>query len=145
MGTEGGKESDRARPPVVSFARSAATTPSGLENGAFRDVYHFLLTTSWPRLVTILVAAYLGGNALFAVAYWLQPGSLENARPGSFTDAFFFSVDTMATIGYGNMVPRTLLANVLVTIEAFVGLLGLALMTGLIFAKFSRPTARVLF
>ena len=145
MGTEGGKGSDRVHPPVVHPAWSAGTTPSGVESGAFRDAYHFLLTTSWLRLVTILMVAYLAGNALFAVAYWLQPGSLENARPGSFADAFFFSVDTMATIGYGNVAPRTLLANMIVTVESFVGLLYLALMTGLIFAKFSRPTARVLF
>ena len=71
--------------------------------------------------------------------------SIENARPGSLADAFFFSVQTMATIGFGKMAPRTELANVLVTIESLTGLLGLALATGLVFAKFSRPTARVLF
>jgi inward rectifier potassium channel len=70
---------------------------------------------------------------------------IANARPGSFADAFFFSVQTMSTIGYGVLAPRTPYANVLVTTEALVGLLGLAMVTGMIFAKFSRPTARVLF
>src|SRR5208337_4984173 len=84
-------------------------------------------------------------NAAFALVYVLGGDSIENARPGSFTDAFFFSVQTMATIGFGKMVPRTGLANVLVTLESLVGLLGLAIATGLVFAKFSRPTARVLF
>lgn len=70
---------------------------------------------------------------------------LENARPGSFLDAFFFSVQTMATIGYGAVYPRTLYANIIVTTEVLVGLLGFAMATGLMFAKFSRPTARVLF
>src|SRR5207249_4349124 len=73
------------------------------------------------------------------------PDAIENARPGSFADAFFFSVQTMATIGYGRMVPRTFLANTLVTLETLTGLLALAMITGLVFAKFSRPTARVLF
>ena len=109
------------------------------------DLYHFLLTSSWPRLLALLAAGYGTANAVFAVGYLLDPDALENARPGSFADAFFFSVQTMATIGYGRMVPRTLLANVLVTLETLTGLLGLAMVTGLVFAKFSRPTARVLF
>jgi inward rectifier potassium channel len=70
---------------------------------------------------------------------------IENAQPGSFKDAFFFSVQTMASIGYGAMYPRTLYANFLVTIESLVGLLGIAMGSGLMFARFSRPTARVLF
>lgn len=70
---------------------------------------------------------------------------MENARPGSFLDAFFFSVQTMASIGYGVMHPRTTYAHTVVTIESFIGLLGLAITTGLVFARFSRPTARVLF
>jgi len=118
---------------------------TGLGRGELRDVYHFLLVSSWPRLLALLVVAYVATNALFATAYLLAGDSIENARPGSFVDAFFFSVQTMATIGYGQMVPRTLSANVLVTVESAVGLLGLALVTGLVFAKFSHPTAHVLF
>jgi inward rectifier potassium channel len=110
-----------------------------------RDLYHHLLIAPWPRLFGLLTALYLTANALFALAYLATPDSIANARPGSFVDAFFFSVQTMATIGYGQMVPRTLWANVLVTIEALFGLLGVAMVTGLMFAKFSRPTARVLF
>src|SRR5438046_3115332 len=109
------------------------------------DLYHLLLTSSWPRLLGLLAIGYAAANALFALGYLLEPGALENARPGSFADAFFFSVQTMATIGYGRMVPRTFLANALVTLETLTGLLGLAMVTGLVFAKFSRPTARVLF
>jgi len=85
------------------------------------------------------------GNTLFALGYLLNPGGIEHARAGSFGDAFFFSIQTMSTIGYGRMVPQSLFANVLVMVEALVGVFGLALMTGLIFAKFSRPSARVLF
>src|SRR5262245_62818822 len=110
-----------------------------------RDVYLQLLAAPWPRLLAFLALVYLAANGLFALCYVAQPGSIENARPGSFVDAFFFRVQTRATIGYGKMVPRTLWANTLVTIEALVGLLGIAMVTGLMFAKFSRPTARVLF
>jgi inward rectifier potassium channel len=81
---------------------------------------------------------------VFAVGYYFD-GGVENARYHSFADMFFFSIQTMATIGYGRMVPATLFSNILVSIEALTGLLALALMTGLVFAKFSRPTARVRF
>jgi inward rectifier potassium channel len=118
---------------------------TGMRNGFFGDLYHFLLVSSWTRLVILLTIAYIVSNALFAVGYLLEGHSLEHADAGSFRDAFFFSVQTMATIGYGYIIPHTLFANVLVTVEALVGLLGLAVVTGLVFAKFSRPTARVLF
>jgi inward rectifier potassium channel len=119
--------------------------PSATHQRYRADKYHFLLVSSWPRLLAILFAVYIASNAVFATLYLLGGDTIEGARPGSFTDAFFFSVQTMSTIGYGKMVPRLLWSNALVAIEALTGLLGLALVTGLIFAKFSRPTARVLF
>jgi inward rectifier potassium channel len=112
----------------------------GVASNLRSDLYHLLITSSWPELLLVLICLYLAANALFAFGYTLQDDAIENARPGSFVDAFFFSVQTMATIGYGG-----LLANVLVTIETLVGLLGLAMVTGIVFAKFSRPSARVLF
>jgi inward rectifier potassium channel len=110
-----------------------------------RDAYHYLLDASWLKLIVILIGLYLTANTLFAIAYLAQPGSIENARPGSFADTFFFSVQTMATIGYGKLLPNTAYANLLVVLETSTGIIGLAMLTGLIFAKFSRPTARVLF
>lgn len=132
----------RSRREVVDPA--ATWVRLGLPRRQLDDLYHWLLTRRWVTLFALLALGYVGTNALFALGYWLEPGSLENARPGSFWDAFFFSVQTMATIGYGKMVPRTPLANALVTLEALLGLLGFAMATGLIFAKFARPTARVL-
>ncbi len=117
----------------------------GIKRRLGQDLYHLLLTASWRRLAVLTFGLYLGTNLLFAVAYANLPGGIENARPGSLVDAFFFSVQTMATIGYGKLVPHTIAANALVTVEALLGLLGLAFVTGLLFAKFSRPTARVLF
>jgi inward rectifier potassium channel len=117
----------------------------GVRTTPLRDAYHSLLTASWAQFFALVLAAYLGANLVFASGYLAIGDGIEEARPGSFSDAFFFSVQTMATIGYGKMAPRGLAANLLVTLEALIGLLGLALVTGLVFAKFSRPTARVLF
>ncbi|HXQ49534.1 MAG TPA: ion channel [Stellaceae bacterium] len=108
------------------------------------DLYHRLLTMPWTGFFALLAAAYVAFNAIFALLYRLQDGSIaESGR--SFANAFFFSVQTMATIGYGEMRPATLYANLLVSAEVLLGLLGFALATGVIFARFSRPTARVMF
>ena len=112
---------------------------------ALRDAYHFLLVSPWPALLLLLIVVYAVVNALFALAYLAGSDSIGGARPGSFGDAFFFSVQTMATIGYGDVVPRTWWARALVIVESLTSLLGLAVVTGLVFAKFSRPTPRVLF
>jgi inward rectifier potassium channel len=109
------------------------------------DAYHLLLTMPWRWFFGIQAAAYVLFNAVFALLYLVSPGSIANARPGSFTDAFFFSVQTMATIGFGVMAPATFYANVMVTIEALMGMASVAVAAGLIFARFSQPTARVLF
>lgn len=109
-----------------------------------RDFYHALLRLPWWATITAISGAFLAANALFALAYLLV-GGVEHAAHGSFRDAFFFSVQTMATIGFGVMHPVGLYSNVIVTAEALMGLAGFALATGLIFQRFSRPTARVLF
>ncbi|MBD2209061.1 ATP-sensitive inward rectifier potassium channel 10 [Nostoc linckia FACHB-104] len=111
----------------------------------WRDPYHLLLTVSWPGFFLLIAVAYLATNAVFALVYLAGGDCIENARPGSFLDVFFFSVQTLASIGYGAMYPKTPYANTIVTIEAMVGLMGIAVMTGLAFARFSRPTARVVF
>jgi inward rectifier potassium channel len=131
------------------MARSTepAQTPQiarrGLQRRRFRDLYHYLLNRSWRYLIGLFVVLYLVSNLLFATAYHLADNAVENAH--SFADMFFFSVQTMATIGYGQMVPRTLFAHSLVTVEAFFGMLEVAMFAALLFAKFSRPTARVMF
>jgi inward rectifier potassium channel len=93
----------------------------------------------------LICVGYIFANALFALAYLASGNGIENARPGSFSDAFFFSIQTMASIGYGAMYPKTTAANILVTLESLVGLFGVTMATGLMFARFSRPTARVIF
>ncbi len=110
--------------------------------------YHSLLTMPWRSYFALVVAGYLFTNLLFATAYGLcGAGALEVAgrRSMSFLEAFFFSVQTLATIGYGRIAPVSLAANVLVTVESLVGLLGFALATGILFARFSRPVADIVF
>lgn len=117
----------------------------GLAHSSWGDLYHWLLIIPWWGFLGLTVFLYIALNILFAGAYLLEPGGIKNAQPESFSDAFFFSIQTMATIGYGAMYPSTPYTNTLVTIEAWVGLLGLALITGLMFARFARPTAKVIF
>lgn len=109
-----------------------------------RDFYHVVLTYRWGPVLAIIAGIFLAVNALFALGY-LATGGIANARPGSFADAFYFSVQTMGTIGYGAMFPASSGANALVVAESIAGLTLTALATGLIFARFSRPTARVVF
>ncbi len=109
------------------------------------DTYHQLLTLSWPSFLGYIGLIFIAINILFAIAYLAGGDGIANAQPGSFMDAFSFSVQTLATIGYGAMYPKSAYAHLLVTIEVWLGMLTTAMATGLMFARFSRPTARVLF
>lgn len=117
----------------------------GKHQKRFDDMYARLLDSSWWNLAGTIVTIYCLINIVFAGLYLAIGDGIENARPGSFMDAFFFSVQTMATIGYGRLIPIGALANTLVTVEALSGFCFLAVVTGLIFAKFSLPTARIIF
>ncbi len=109
------------------------------------DIYVKSLSIPWKRLCLLIVLFYIFANLVFATVYMMLGNGINNARPGSFADAFFFSVQTLATIGYGNMSPRGFAANCLVMLEALTGFGFFAVTTGLIFSKFSRPTSRLLF
>jgi inward rectifier potassium channel len=130
---------------VRSFGTGREVVLVGLRPAPLADAYHTLLTMSWARFFTLLLLGYLLVNSAFALGYAALGDAIENARPGSFVDGFFFSVQTLATIGYGRMSPRSVPANLLVAAEALLGMVGLTLTTGLVFARFARPTARVLF
>jgi inward rectifier potassium channel len=104
-----------------------------------------MMRIPWINLFLLIFVFFFLLNVLFALGYLAIGAVIVNARPASFWDAFFFSVQTIATLGYGNMAPIGFVANLLSAVEVFVGLLSLALVTGLVFSKFSRPTARVEF
>ncbi|MHB1513657.1 MAG: ion channel [Acidiferrobacter sp.] len=131
----------------MSAGRIRERLDAGITAGrrVFGDLYHALIIMGWPTFVLGVGIVFLLANAGFALAYLAQPGAIVHARPGSFADAFFFSVQTMATIGYGIMYPGTLYANVLMSLETLMGLFGVAFATGLAFARFSRPRARIRF
>ena len=123
----------------------------GMPPLASLSLYHHLLTISWPRFLGLVSVTFLALNAVFGLAYLAcGPEALRGAQASEmggseFLRAFFFSVQTFATIGYGHISPAGLAANLLVTVEALAGLLIFALATGLLFARFSRPTARIVF
>jgi inward rectifier potassium channel len=135
----------RQFPPPVRRKSRFNVIRQGIAHSYWGDLYHRLLILSWPQFIGLIVLGYLTVNTLFALLYLAGGNCLANAQPGSFLDAFFFSVQTMASIGYGAIHPITVYANVIVAIEALVGLLILAMGTGMIFARFSLPAARVLF
>lgn len=109
------------------------------------DPYHLVLTLSWPRFFGALVLGFILVNLAFGTLYWLLPGSVANARAGEFLDYFFFSIETLATVGYGTMSPSSLAGHVIASVEILTGMVGIAIITGLVFARFSKPTARILF
>jgi inward rectifier potassium channel len=110
-----------------------------------RDTYHLILTLSWPAFAGFIFAVYLLVNLVFAALYLLKAHAIAEMAPGSFSDAFFFSVETLATVGYGHMYPDTFYGHMVAMLEIIVGMFGLAVITGLIFVRFSRPTARIQF
>ena len=117
----------------------------GQDRTRWTDFYQFLLRIRWSTLFALMAAIYLAVNALFAILYLADPAGIANARPGNFADAFFFSVQTLSTIGYGRLAPLTGYTNAVVSLEAFVGILQTALATGVVFARVSRPKSRVMF
>lgn len=117
----------------------------GLGAGFWGDLYHRSLTATWPQFFSGAALFYLTLNSIFALLFLLGDHPIANAQPGSFADLFFFSVETLATVGYGDMHPQTHFAHILATIEIFTGMSCLAVMTGLVFTRFARPRARLIF
>ena len=142
------KQRSRRLPKVRIHIENGRFHILGLGNwyAYWRDPYYMLLTVPWQVFFLITIGVYGLANALAAGLFLLGgDGTIINAKPGSFTDAFFFSVQTSASIGYGVMSPGTTYAHLLVSLEAIISLVGIAVLTGLAYARFSRPTAQVLF
>ncbi len=141
MPTKPERARTRRRKPTTTEDEIRVVGAKGLP---FRDAYHAFLRVRWSVALGVIVATYLALNACFAEAYMVT-GGVAHARPHVFSDAFYFSVQTMGTIGYGAMFPETPAANVLVVMESVTGLLVTALATGVVFAKFSMGTSRMVF
>jgi len=142
-------DAEEQDPPPPLYPRMGGDGPPqaiylGAGKDGWRDAYHYLLTMPLPALFAVLAAGYIAINCVFAFLYLLV-GGVEGVRPHDFLNLFFFSVQTLSTVGYGQMVPVTAAANAVVSLEIFVGLFNLAIATGITFARISRPTARVMF
>lgn len=125
--------------------RSSGVERVGVPRIAPQDLYYYILVQPWSVFFLILILLYLSANCVFASLYMLQTGAIAEARPGSWADSFFFSIETMATVGYGVMHPETLYGHLLVVVEIVFGVLAVPVATGLTILKFARPTARVVF
>ncbi len=117
----------------------------GQDISRYTDLYHAVLRAPWWLFFLGLAAVFVATNVAFATAYVLDHGGILHARPGNFWDAFLFSAQTIGSINYSVMVPQSTYVNTMVVVEAFIGILMIALFTGIIFARFSRPFARVVF
>src|SRR5581483_9999217 len=117
----------------------------GMSRFSLGDPYYLVLTVSWPAFFALAVSFYLFTNLCFALAYYAVPACINNARPGVFLDHLFFSIETLATVGYGVMCPSIVFAHVVASTEIIFGLMSMAVITGLVFTRFSRPRPRLLF
>ncbi len=117
----------------------------GIRRFDFRDPYHVTVSLSWPSFILAMVACWLTINLIFALLYFLSPGDVVNARPWSFGDVFFFSIETLATVGYGVMAPATLYGHIVSAAEIVTGTAFTAIVTGLLFVRFSRAKAKILY
>jgi inward rectifier potassium channel len=139
----------RRRPRLKRDATMRAGSIEVIKRGASRydlhDPYHIALSMSWKGFALAFVGLELAINIVFALLYFARPGCIANARPGAFSDAFFFSLETLATVGYGTMAPATLYGHIVSAIEIVCGMAFTAIMTGLLFVRFSKPRSKILF
>jgi inward rectifier potassium channel len=140
------RQMKKRRRPVSVRAGQVEFVKVNTEGWEWREVYRWLLGLRWPQFAAFVALVYVGLNLIFATLYSLGQNSIAGISTSHwFLDCFFFSVQTLATVGYGHMYPQTLYGHVISTIEIMTGIFLLAVMTGLIFVRFSRPIASVVF
>jgi inward rectifier potassium channel len=143
-----GHHAHRPRDAATRFVKETGkirrAVVKGQDSSRWRDIYHAVLTAPWWLFFLGLLALFGLLNAVFATFYVLDPGGIDNARPGSFWDAYLFSVRTIGSVA-SPMMAKSTYVNVVVSFEAFFGVLYMALVTGAAFAKFSKPFSRIVF
>jgi inward rectifier potassium channel len=129
---------------VVRFGGREIIT-EGLHLNFWADISHRCMTASWPAFIGGAALVFVAFNAVFALFYWIGDQPIANVADGAYVDYLYFSIETLSTAGYGDMHPQTHYGHFIATVELFTGIFSMSLMTGLIFARFSRPNARLLF
>ncbi|PDT76703.1 ion channel [Bradyrhizobium sp. C9] len=138
------RASDRVKARTIRLGNREVVT-EGLELSFWADISHRCMTASWPAFIGGAALVFISFNAVFALLYWLGDHPIANVPDGQYVDYLYFSIETLSTAGYGDMHPQTHYGHFIATIELFTGIFSMSLMTGLIFARFSRPSARLLF
>src|SRR6202163_4209558 len=136
------ERSSKAR--VVQLGGREIVT-EGLHLNFWADISHRCMTASWPAFIGGAALVFIAFNAVFAMLYWIGDQPISNVPGGAYIDYLYFSIETLSTAGYGDMHPDTHYGHFIATVELFTGIFSMSLMTGLIFARFSRPNARLLF
>ena len=129
---------------VIRFGEREIIT-EGLHLSFWADISHRCMTASWPAFIGGAVLVFIAFNAIFAFFYWIGNQPISNVPGGAYIDYIYFSIETLSTAGYGDMHPQTHYGHFVAAVELFTGIFSMSLMTGLIFARFSRPNARLLF
>jgi inward rectifier potassium channel len=137
--------SDRTSKPRVVQLGGREVITEGLNLNFWADISHRCMTASWPAFIAGAVLVFVVFNAVFAVFYWIGDQPIANVPGGAYIDYLYFSIETLSTAGYGDMHPQTHYGHFISAVELFTGIFSMSLMTGLIFARFSRPNARLLF
>jgi inward rectifier potassium channel len=133
-----------SKPRVVRFGGREIITEGNRLN-FWADISHRSMTASWPAFIGGAALVFVIFNAVFALFYWIGDQPIANVPGGAYVDYLYFSIETLSTAGYGDMHPQTHYGHLIATVELFTGIFSMSLMTGLIFARFSRPNARLLF
>jgi inward rectifier potassium channel len=141
--TDSGSE-HTAKPRVVRLGDREVIT-EGLHLNFWADISHRCMTASWPAFIGGAAVVFIAFNAVFAFFYWIGNQPVANVPGGAYIDYLYFSIETLSTAGYGDMHPQTHYGHFIATVELFTGIFSMSLMTGLIFARFARPNARLLF
>jgi len=137
-------QSERTRTRIVLIG-GREVIAEGLRLSFWADISHRCMTASWSAFIGGAGLVFAVFNAVFAFFYWVGDRPISNVLDGAYIDYLYFSIETLSTAGYGDMHPRTHYGHFIATVELFTGIFSMSLMTGLIFARFSRPNARLLF
>jgi inward rectifier potassium channel len=130
---------------VVRLGNREVIVAEGMHLSFWADISHRCMTATWPSFIAGAALVFVAFNAVFAFFYWIGNQPIANVPGGAYIDYLYFSIETLSTAGYGDMHPDTHYGHFIATVELFTGVFSMSLMTGLIFARFSRPNARLLF